>query len=665
MRSSALTLLHSLRSGLAIPRVVDDRRCHKPHRVNWATALHGHLLHDSAILALTLSLRSCVLTHQLPFQTYLATYFVFVDFCLLSQYAYYSTIHPSPPVPPLPHPPTPRLGENARHSYIRAARSDTWSSSNAMPGSSRHHVKRSSKSSSRRTGTSTSRVRGAEGDPISASWLSEGSGGGSVDQSPTMSGGGSFRSAMKGTRQASAARARHGSPELAPAPLERRGRSLTRPAPAPPKPRPMASLAHGQFGDLETIAGSPSGQGIFHTPGLQVAFDTEDAPQEDEVEHSRHRTRNTSSSSRPPSRRTTSMVFLSVGVLAGFRWVASGSGEVVRGRAWSTQPVESAVLTVPVPDWRRMSHPVLFANAGQARTAAPVERLARRQTFPLDVSTSEAAPPGLPLASFDSPSAPDGPEPANPDEPDPDEPWYPQRNWERFVGRASAWLCTSLYLTSRLPQIWQNVSFLHASTMICFWLTNTFPQFRRRSVEGLSMMLFVMGPSPFPPLAQTERLTDRLSPLAFVGNSLYVLSILTNPLLTSSPGFLLESTPYLMGSGGTVRPLSLACIRKHPTDGPSPTALLRHHHRSAISPVLARPQGAAGTGSSQGPAEAWPARGGGGGIAEGRNRREPDAEAESEQECAHGVAEQQENVQPGLVEVGSQGGGEGAGRSGV
>lgn len=39
--------------------------------------------------------------------------------------------------------------------------------------------------------------------------------------------------------------------------------------------------------------------------------------------------------------------------------------------------------------------------------------------------------------------------------------------------------------------------------------------------------------------------------MAFVGNSLYVLSILTHPSL-SQPGYLLESTPYLMGSGGTL-----------------------------------------------------------------------------------------------------------------
>jgi hypothetical protein len=28
---------------------------------------------------------------------------------------------------------------------------------------------------------------------------------------------------------------------------------------------------------------------------------------------------------------------------------------------------------------------------------------------------------------------------------------------ERVIGRISAWACTTLYLTSRLPQIWKNV----------------------------------------------------------------------------------------------------------------------------------------------------------------------------------------------------------------
>lgn len=34
----------------------------------------------------------------------------------------------------------------------------------------------------------------------------------------------------------------------------------------------------------------------------------------------------------------------------------------------------------------------------------------------------------------------------------------PYPDYERFIGRTSAWLCTTLYLTSRLPQIWENVS---------------------------------------------------------------------------------------------------------------------------------------------------------------------------------------------------------------
>jgi hypothetical protein len=33
-------------------------------------------------------------------------------------------------------------------------------------------------------------------------------------------------------------------------------------------------------------------------------------------------------------------------------------------------------------------------------------------------------------------------------------------SFKRLIGRTSAWACTTLYLTSRLPQIWKNVSFL-------------------------------------------------------------------------------------------------------------------------------------------------------------------------------------------------------------
>ncbi|KAG7092564.1 hypothetical protein E1B28_008912 [Marasmius oreades] len=84
----------------------------------------------------------------------------------------------------------------------------------------------------------------------------------------------------------------------------------------------------------------------------------------------------------------------------------------------------------------------------------------------------------------------------------------------RIIGRIFAWLCTTLYLTSRLPQIWKN--------------------FSRKSVEGLSVYLFIF---------------------AFLGNLFYVLSILSNPNahqpLPASREFIKESIPYLLGSGGT------------------------------------------------------------------------------------------------------------------
>ncbi|KAI9446364.1 PQ loop repeat-domain-containing protein [Lactarius indigo] len=90
-----------------------------------------------------------------------------------------------------------------------------------------------------------------------------------------------------------------------------------------------------------------------------------------------------------------------------------------------------------------------------------------------------------------------------------------QPSLERVIGRISAWTCATLYLTSRLPQIWKN--------------------FVRKSVEGLSMILFIS---------------------AFLGNLFYVMSILSSPNMrastTQSSAFLTESMPYLIGSGGTL-----------------------------------------------------------------------------------------------------------------
>ncbi|KAI8921988.1 PQ loop repeat-domain-containing protein [Powellomyces hirtus] len=76
------------------------------------------------------------------------------------------------------------------------------------------------------------------------------------------------------------------------------------------------------------------------------------------------------------------------------------------------------------------------------------------------------------------------------------------------IGLFVAYTCTTLYLSSRLPQIYHN--------------------FVRRSTAGLSMSMFVC---------------------AAMGNLTYVLSILSNSTNRAS---LVAAAPYLIGSGGTL-----------------------------------------------------------------------------------------------------------------
>jgi hypothetical protein len=146
------------------------------------------------------------------------------------------------------------------------------------------------------------------------------------------------------------------------------------------------------------------------------------------------------------------------------------------------------------------------------------------------------------------------------EDPEPEAP-----SFKRLFGRTSAWACTTLYLTSRLPQIWKNVgpSYLsRPALLIPFFLfppsplidvidcvrgkglngfgrrrgmdeqdsrmTKANKQFMRKSVEGLSIFLFFF---------------------AFCGNLTYVASILLNPAGSASPSdaghYLLEALPYV------------------------------------------------------------------------------------------------------------------------
>lgn len=303
-----------------------------------------------------------------------------------------------------------------------------------------------------------------------------------------------------------------------------RGRTLTRPPP------PRTSAFFGPT--MATISGSPASGSPAPAMGHVQGVGIEQAVQEWGAAHGVHQSTRSTSRSRPPpvARRNSSMVFLSVGLLVGFgKWSSGSTGPMEVGKAWSASQVELGEIGSDWgAGWSQARHPTLFGPgfAPLAEETSLGRRHDKRQVFPLAVSiaTSPSALNATASSLDEDDPTPPKHEPDNDEEPYP----YPKRDWERFIGRASAWMCTTLYLTSRLPQIWQNVR-LRPSPTPSPSLT-LLSQFRRRSVGGLSMLLFVM---------------------AFVGNSLYVLSIVTNPLL-QTPGYLLESTPYLLGSGGTL-----------------------------------------------------------------------------------------------------------------
>ncbi|KAJ6623539.1 PQ loop repeat-domain-containing protein [Mycena sp. CBHHK59/15] len=369
--------------GAQFPQVLENIRLKSceglalPFLANW-------LLGDAS------NLLGCLLTHQLPFQTWLATYFVFVDFMLVSQYFYYQGLKPSSP--PFARP---RVGtaSSDRHYRTLSVVAANFSAAAALaahqhedhPGRLRRSVDRLG---------SGSRVSDEVDDESAFAALAD-----------------SFHS------------------EGGPTPTRKRVSWSTE--------------RYGKRGG--SVGRTPLSRSTFLprlTPADQVGGGPTGA----------------------------SLVFLSIFALFSIGTLASTQSGALRSRSTNL----GRVLNVPV--------------AVAPSTAAPV----------LDINAAQF------LGSDDRP-------PHVPDhDPIPTDP-----SNERVIGRIFAWLCTTLYLTSRLPQIWKN--------------------FVRKSVEGLSMYLFIF---------------------AFLGNSFYVASILMSENVflppPASTEFLKESLPYLLGSGGTL-----------------------------------------------------------------------------------------------------------------
>lgn len=333
----------------------------------------------------------------------------------MSQYIYYSWKNPTIKVLPhshhLPRPHPSR--SNTYNSGRRASRRRPKSTGGSAGGRQRND------------GISGLPVE----DPMEQSWMSESSAHSAASTRPNTRPQTLYRQSRNESVPATPISSSPTFPE--------RGRTLT---------RPRVNV----FSALETIDGSP----VSASP---AGFGVEGNDDQDELtvtdrgrEQHRHSTSASTSRTRP-ARRSASMVFLSVGLLVGFgRWSANtydvkhSEGE----RAWSSHKA----LEVPAIDWAQLRHPTFFGAPTTPSSVSPTPQLIRhekRQIFPIAVSTRD------PIPSTNIPRIESHQEEESPP---PEEEPYPKRDFERFFGRASAWMCTTLYLTSRLPQIWQNVS---------------------------------------------------------------------------------------------------------------------------------------------------------------------------------------------------------------
>lgn len=137
------------------------------------------------------------------------------------------------------------------------------------------------------------------------------------------------------------------------------------------------------------------------------------------------------------SRRGASIVFLGAWALFGFgTFVGSQRGVVTPTGARVGQVLFGRALYTPHP-----TH-VAFEDLP---SVTPID------SDPVSINLEFAIPD-------DPPPTHDHPRPSKPSD-------------ERVIGRIFAWLCTTLYLTSRLPQIWKNVRNIisHLSSILIAW----------------------------------------------------------------------------------------------------------------------------------------------------------------------------------------------------
>ncbi|KAK0196944.1 PQ loop repeat-domain-containing protein [Armillaria mellea] len=404
--------------GAQFPQVLENIRSNSceglalPFLANW-------LMGDISNLV------GCILTHQLPFQTYLATYFVFVDCTLVGQYIYYSI--QNPPSHVRARSLSRRMSVDRPASRYRTLSVVAASVAKAAALAAQHDDRPRSRSARPQDGypdTSHSRVSRESDDE--------------VDDSTLAALADSFHSEGGRRTRISWSSERHGT----------RG---------------------GSVGRISSRGALPA---ALHMSASEVAESLRGRSLQRDAEEEDPEPR------RRSSRRGASMVFFGVWALFGVGALAGSQRHLPLTSTTTHIGNVLAARGFRIPDHQTYSSLMV---SDVPTTFEPVH------ATDVYVSTSE---PSYHQTLF---------QPTN----------------ERVLGRIFAWLCTTLYLTSRLPQIWKN--------------------YVRKSVQGLSMYLFVF---------------------AFLGNCFYVASIATSPNARLPPpastDFIKESIPYLLGSGGTL-----------------------------------------------------------------------------------------------------------------
>ncbi|KAG8973590.1 rRNA (cytosine-C5-)-methyltransferase nop2 [Tulasnella sp. 425] len=511
--------------GAQLPQIIENFKTQSvdglalPFLVNW-------LFGDAT------NLIGCILTDQLPFQKYLASYFCLVDICLVAQFVHYSDLFKShkgkelgdeenesePPPTAVPYTPSRITSPQVRYRQIHNAAANiaaaaataayefeqTYEQPAAVAGPSSGGVapprraastgalRKASRSPSdmRRHGKGPSTITAPppnqapyedeDGDEVPAMYESFHSEGGKAKDFARR------RPPLATLQMSSHSDAPSDDQEQPPetaVSTTSRGRKLTRQNYIMPMP--------GQRLPLHIDPNAP--------PLPYQSFEGEEGDlTASQISHRRAASLMSTERNNSVSRRSATIVFLGVWALFGVGGLM-GSGKY-SGTALLRRSTSSGESVGKV--WGESDAVASSFIPGHDPPPPSADSPPSDSSFIYSVLASSS--PSFSSASRHHDDQPHAPKPKK-----------PIRSRKLIIGRISAWLCTTLYLTSRLPQIWKN--------------------FVRKSVEGLSITLFVA---------------------AFLGNTFYVSSILTNPIMNhpteARAEYIRETIPYLLGSGGTL-----------------------------------------------------------------------------------------------------------------